>query len=278
MPGGCTCPIFRRPAPIQLPRTRAGSGFRYGEPALSINTVITVLLLPPTSLALAALLALALFRGRLGRALAVLGLVGLVLLSLPVVSMALLASLDPPADTAGPPSGSLPGAVVVLGGDVFRTPDPPGAVLGSLSLERVRAGAELQRRSGLPVLISGGVVDELPVTVAGLMAGSMTGDFGVPVRWTEATSPTTWENAEYSVEILAAAGIHRAYVVTHAWHMQRSLLSFRHFGMEAVAAPVRRDPWPSFRPNEFMPRTSAWMNSFYAMHEWVGLAYYSVRR
>jgi len=245
---------------------------------LSINTVITALLLPPASLALAALLALALFRGRVGRALAVLGLVGLVLLSLPVVSMALLASLDPPADVAGPSSGSPPGAVVVLGGDVFRVPDPPGAVLGSLSLERVRAGAELQRRSGLPVLVSGGVVDDLPVTVAELMAGSMTGDFGVPVRWTEATSPTTWENAEYSAEILAAAGIHRAYVVTHAWHMRRSLLSFRHFGMEAVAAPVRRDPWPSFRPNNFLPRTSAWMNSFYAMHEWVGLAYYSIRR
>jgi len=245
---------------------------------LSINTVVTALLLPPASLALAALLALALFPGRLGRALAVLGLAGLVLLSLPVVSMALLASLDPPADAAGPPSGLPPGAVVVLGGDVFRVPDPPGAVLGSLSLERVRAGAELQRRSGLPVLVSGGVVDDLPVTVAELMAGSMAGDFGVPVRWTEATSPTTWENAEYSAEILAAAGIHRVYLVTHAWHMRRSLLSFRHFGMEAVAAPVRRDPWPSLRPEEFMPRTSAWVNSFYAMHEWVGLAYYSIRR
>jgi len=66
--------------------------------------------------------------------------------------------------------------------------------------------------------------------------------------------------------------------VTHAWHMRRSLLSFRHFGMEAVAAPVRRDPWPSLRPEEFLPRTSAWVNSFYAMHEWVGLAYYSIRR
>ncbi len=274
MPGGCTCPVFRRLAPIQLPRTRAGSGFRYGKPVLSINTVITALLLPPASLALAALLALALFRGRLGRALALLGLTGLVLLSLPVVSMALLASLDPPADAPGPS----PEGIVVLGGDVARVPDPPGAVLGSLSLERVRAGAELQRRSGLPVLVSGGVVDDLPVTVAELMAGSMTGDFGVPVRWTEATSPTTWENAEYSAEILAAAGIHRAYVVTHAWHMRRSLLSFRHFGMEAVAAPVRRDPWPSFRPEEFLPRTSAWVNSFYAMHEWVGLAYYSIRR
>lgn len=241
---------------------------------MSINTILTALLLPPASLALAALLALALIRGRLGRGLAALGLVGLILLSLPVVSMALLASLDAPAEASELP----PQAIVVLGGDVFRIADPPGAVLGSLSLERVRAGAELQRRTGLPVLVSGGVVDDLPITVAALMAESMTGDFGVPVRWTETKSPTTWENAEYSAQILAAVGIDRVYVVTHAWHMRRSLLSFRRFGMQAVAAPVRPDPWPTFRPGEFMPRTSAWVNSFYAMHEWVGLAYYSIRR
>ena len=241
-----------------------------------INNVVAALLLPPASLALAALLALALVRGRLGRVLAVVGLLGLVLLSLPVVSMPLLASLDPLA--GAPETSAPPEAIVVLGGDVFLVPDPPGAVLGSLSLERVRAGAELQRRSGLPVLVSGGVVDGLPVTIGELMAGSMTRDFGVPVRWTEAESPTTWENAEYSARILAASGIHRVYVVTHAWHMQRSLLAFRHFGMVAVPAPVRRDPWPTFKLWEFLPRTSAWVNSFYAMHEWVGLAYYSIRR
>ncbi len=240
---------------------------------MSINTLLAALLLPPASLALAALLALLLFRGRLGRGLALLCLVGLMLLSLPIVSMPLLASLD----VSEPPDGPPPEAVVVLGGDVDRVPDPPGAVLGSLSLERVRAGAALQRRSGLPVLVSGGVVDDLPLTVGRLMAESMTGDFGVPVRWTEAASPTTWENAEYSATMLKAAGINRVYLVTHAWHMRRSLLAFRRVGIDAVPAPVRLDPWPRLRPGELLPRTSAWVNSFYAMHEWVGLAYYSAR-
>lgn len=241
---------------------------------MSINTVFTALLLPPASLAIVATLALMLVRGPLGRRFALLCLVGLLLLSLPIVSMPLLASLDvPPASPDGPP----PQAIVVLGGDVDRVPDPPGAVLGSLSLERVRAGAALQRRSGLPVLVSGGIVDDLPVTVGLLMAESMTGDFGVPVRWTEATSPTTWENAEYSAAMLRADRISRVYVVTHAWHMRRALLAFRRVGIGAVPAPVRTDPWPRLRPGEFLPRTSAWVNSFYAMHEWVGLAYYSAR-
>ena len=240
---------------------------------MTVNVAFTALL-PPASLALAALLALLASQGQLGRSLAIIGLVALVLLSLPVVSMALLASLDPPAAAFG----QRPEAIVVLGGDVFHIADPPGAVLGSLSLERVRAGAALQRQSGLPVLVSGGLVDGLPLTVGALMADSMTGDFGVPVRWTEAGSPTTWENAEYSAKILAAAGITRVYLVTHAWHMRRSLLSFRHFGVTVVAAPVRPDAWPSFRLAEFMPRASAWVNSFYAMHEWVGLAYYAIRQ
>jgi len=241
---------------------------------LLINTVFTALLLPPASLAIAATLALMLLRGRLGRRLALLCLIGLLLLSLPVVSKPLLASLDvPPASPDGPP----PQAIVVLGGDIDRVSDPPGAVLGSLSLERVRAGAALQRRSGLPVLVSGGIVDDLPVTIGVLMAESMTGDFGVPVRWTEAASPTTWENAEYSATMLRADGVSRVYLVTHAWHMRRSLLAFQRAGIDAVPAPVRSDPWPQLRPGEFLPRPSAWVNSFFAMHEWVGLAYYSIR-
>ncbi len=241
--------------------------------SLTVNTVFTALVLPPARLALAALLAL-LLRGRLARAVALLSLVGLVLLSLPIVSMPLLASLDVPAGTGD----ASPQAIVVLGGDVDRIAGPPGAALGALSLERVRAGAALHRQSGLPVLVSGGIVDDLPLTVGALMAESMADDFGVPVRWTEAVSPTTWENAEYSAAMLSRAGIGRVYLVTHAWHMRRSLLAFRRAGIDAVPAPVRLDPWPRVRPGEFLPRTSAWLNSFYAMHEWIGLAYYAARR
>ena len=230
------------------------------------------LLLPPSSLVLLALLALLV--PRWGRRLAVLMLSALLALSMPSVSALLLASLDPGAVAA---SGQ-PAAIIVLGGDVERTTDPAQPDIGALSLERVRAGAALHRRTGLPLLVTGGLVGDTEVAIGALMARSMTEDFQVPVRWTEAASRDTWENARLSAPMLQAAGIGHVYVVTHAWHMRRSLLAFRQAGLDPTPAPVRQDPVPQWGWSGFLPRASAWQRSYYALHEWVGLLYYQVRR
>lgn len=224
-------------------------------------------LLPPSSLAAFALLALLLFRRR-GRAVAAILLLPLVLLSVPAVSQALLRSLDVPVTVD---DGPAPGAIVVLSGDVERSLE--GADIGPLTLERERAAAALARRTGLPLLVSGGVVTA-PPPVAEMMATSLPADFGIPVRWVESKSLTTWDNARFSVPMLRAAGIERVYLVTHAWHMRRSLLAFRRAGMDGVPAPVRLDPAPRW---DLVPRASAWERSYYALHEWLGLLYYSVR-
>lgn len=246
---------------------------------MPIITAIVTSLLPPIGLVVLALLGLALLRGRLGRGIAALALAGLLVLSFPVVGTTLLASLDVPSGPpVAAPDAEPPSAIVVLGGDVYGIPDPPGASIGGLSLERVRAGAALHRQTGLPILVTGGIVGSRAVPVGILMAQSLGEDFRVPVRWTEATSLTTWENAGNSGPMLAADGIGRVYLVTHAWHMQRSLLAFQRFGVDAVPAPVRRDREPAFGVADFLPSTVAWQRSFYAIHEWVGLAYYSLRQ
>ena len=229
--------------------------------------------LPPASLALLALLALLLWR-RGGRALALLLLAPLVLLSMPIVSLPLLASLDPKESEPG--QGMPPGAIVILSADVDRTDVGGLTSIGALTLERERAGAALQRATGLPVLVTGGLVTA-PPPVGALMAASMQADFNVPVRWAEVRSATTWENAAFSVPMLRDAGVERVYLVTHAWHMRRSLLAFRRAGMPAVPAVVRRDPWPRGTMAELMPRTSSWERSYYALHEWFGLLYYQWR-
>lgn len=239
---------------------------------LHILSLIVELLVPPAGLVVLAALALAFWRGRGLRVLLALVLVPLLLLGMPMVADTLMAALDPPP--AAPNPNPLPGAIVILSADVDRTRD--GTDLGPLTLERERAGAELARRTGLPVLVSGGIVTA-PPPVAMMMQGSMARDFNVPVRWAEAASPTTWENARLSAVILRREGIGRVFLVTHAWHMRRSLLAFRRAGLDAVPFVVRSDPWPGYSLLELVPRASAWHRSYYAMHEWIGLLWYWMR-
>src|SRR5688572_1997964 len=54
----------------------------------------------------------------------------------------------------------------------------------------------------------------------------------------ELLSLSTVENARFSAELLRAAGVRRAAIVTCDWHVQRALRSFEAFGIEAVAWPA----------------------------------------
>jgi uncharacterized SAM-binding protein YcdF (DUF218 family) len=240
---------------------------------LSFVSHVVYLLLPPASLVWLGLLALLIPR-RAGRWIAAACLVPAVLLAMPFVAQSLLASLDPPAAAAVEgPGTELPGAIVILSGDVERTPIPGELDLGP----RERAGAALHRATGLPILVTGGLVNG-PPPVGQLMARSLPVDFATPVRWVEDRSATTWENAQFSVPILRAAGVRRVYLVTHAWHMRRALLAFDAAGMPAVPVPVRLDPGPRGTLSEFVPGLAAWVRSYYAVHEWIGIAGYRWRQ
>ncbi len=105
------------------------------------------------------------------------------------------------------------------------------------------------------------------------MADLFTQAFGL-VEWRETKAENTCENARYSAEILRNAGIHSALVVTHAWHMPRAILAFRRAGFDMVPAPLHGDTREVRGISDFLPHTSAWMRSFYALHEWIGLLAY----
>lgn len=235
--------------------------------------LIADVLLPPASLAVLALLLL-LFSGRWARGLAVLALAFLIVLGLPMVATAMLNSLAPPPAAPGPE----PGAIVILSADAIRVGGPVDLEPGLLTLDRLRAGAALQRRTGLPILVSGGQYVESDTTLASMMGASLQEDFRVPVRWQEDRSADTWQNAALSAAILREAGISRVYLVTHAWHMRRSLVAFRAFGLDPVPVSVRPPYTPPFTWRQLVINTSSWLNSYYALHEMVGIAYYRLRR
>jgi uncharacterized SAM-binding protein YcdF (DUF218 family) len=247
---------------------------------VTLRSLSTALLVPPLSLVYLAAAGLLLqhVRPRLGRIVAWASLLGLIALAVPAVGFTLMALLERGLPLTPPPDDP-PQAIVILSGDISRTGrNPPEVVVGNLTLERERTGAMLARRTRLPVLVTGGVLQENTPPIAALMADSMWDDFQVPVRWTETRSEDTWENARFSAAILRAAGIRSIYLVTNAWHMRRALLAFAPTGLVVTAAPTDLGRLPTYDGGMFIPRVSIWQVSYYALHEWIGLAYYATLR
>ena len=246
--------------------------------AMSLADLPSLLLIPPLNCLVAACAGAVLHRRRAGRVLLGVGLAGLAILSLPLVSGLLIVSLEgglpQDGDDTDPPQ-----AIVILSADMVPVSVHGGVAftVGGLTLERERAGAALARRVGLPVLVSGGRIRPGAPSLAALMALSLRADFGIAPQWLEERSTDTWENAARSAEILRDAGIGRVYLVTHAWHMRRALIAFRAAGLNAVPAPALPDIAPRLVFSEFVPHVSSWQVSYWALHEWIGCAWYALR-
>lgn len=240
--------------------------------AIWVKAVLKALVLPPTGPLLLSLAGLALLarRPRLGRAIAALGVVLLLALSLPVVSFMLGHWVDhtPPIDIEQARSAQ---ALVILGGGVRRNAaEYGGDTLGRLTLDRVRYGARVARMTGLPVLVTGGSVYG-GETEAKLMRDALEREFGVPVRWSEPRSRTTRENALYSAEILRGAGIRRVVVVAHSVDMPRVKAEFAHNGIEVIPAPTGIPSREFGGPLDFVPSMAGLQGSYYTIYELAAL-------
>ncbi|WP_213875442.1 YdcF family protein [Pseudomonas sp. dw_358] len=247
-----------------------------------LRYIIKQLLLPPGILFIFLLLAwwLRRARPRLAGCLFVLGLGGLWLMSLPVVvktAAHALESVPPlPMDQWAGLAGKAD-AIVVLGAGRDRDDiawggtDQPSA----LAFDRIRYASRIAKASGLPVLISGGLDYDRPPSEAAMMADSMEHDFGVKVRWQEGESRTTWENARFTAAMLDKEGIKRIVLVTHGWHMPRSLWSFQQAGFTVIPAPMGFLGGKSDGPvGGWLPEPkSVWQNGW-LMNEAVGAVGY----
>ena len=244
---------------------------------MSLADLPSLLLIPPLNCLVAACAGAVLRRRRVGRFLLAAGLAGLVMFSLPLVSSLLILSLERGVPTQPDPADP-PQAIIILSADLtpVAVPGGVGFTVGRLTLERERAGAALARHSGLPILLSGGRVRPGAPTLAALMAQSLHYDFGLAPQWLEDQSLDTWENAARSAVMLRAAGIDSAYVVTNAWHMRRALIAFRAAGFRVTAAPAMPDVAPRLALASLLPRISAWQESYWALHEWIGCAWYAL--
>jgi uncharacterized SAM-binding protein YcdF (DUF218 family) len=244
-----------------------------------MRAFLVTLAMPPTGFVVLTGIGLFLWgtRRRTGKFLAWASLIGLTLFGMPAVSHNLLLALESGLPMT-PPARQPPQAIVVLGGEVIRARDENlGIRPGLLTLDRLRTAAALHRRTGLPILVTGGITQPETPAVAEVMAESLREDFRAQSRWIEAKSADTWENARFSADILRAEGITSIYVVTHAWHMRRAVLAFADTGLTVTAAPMALDDplGPIF--SDFLPRAAGWQAGYYAVHEWIGYAWYKLR-
>ncbi len=245
-----------------------------------LYSYLKALVLPPLNLCVLAAVGWLLGRWwpRLGRTLVAAAVLCLYLLATPYVSSELLRSLqvDPPLTEERLDNDA--GAIVVLSGDLYRqAPEYGGDAVGRLTLERLQYGVWLFRKVNLPLLVTGGKIRGADSTLAAIMQQTLRRDFDVPVRWVEAASRNTYENARFSAQLLKRANVRTIYLVTHASHMARAKASFQAVGIEVVAAPTRFASKHTPVPDAFLPRAWALEASYVAMYEWLGLLWYTWR-
>lgn len=221
--------------------------------------IVELLITPPGIIVVMLLLTFLAYLRRpwFGAGMLVLSMAMLVALSLPLTANWLMVGLQnfakppelvPMADKG--PQASLyvlkdsskdpVGAIVVLGAG--RNPEAPEYdfqdTVNAPALERVRYAAFLQRKTGLPVLVSGGSPGGEATTEADFMQKILVEEFRVPVKWVESESHTTLQNAKKSQVLLSAAKVRHIYLVTHAWHMRRAALAFESVGIRVTPAPT----------------------------------------
>lgn len=244
---------------------------------VSFTYFLSGLVLPPTSLILLTLLALALWksRPRFAVALAAISQLAMLALSMPVVAGAIARPLEPPPlAMESLKSGQ---AIVILAGGLNRSAiEWGGETVNDFTLQRIRYGAHLARTSGLPVYVTGGVPGDAKNSEAGLMAEVLARDYGVTPKWVDKAAETTRGNALMAARDLQPHGIKRVVLVTTAIHMPRSRQAFEKAGFTVITAPTDYTAQRPFTPAHLVPGVGPLYLSHYALREWVSRGWYTL--
>jgi uncharacterized SAM-binding protein YcdF (DUF218 family) len=127
------------------------------------------------------------------------------------------------------------------------------------------------------VLVSGGALRDTPAEAL-LMRNALTTEFGVPVRWVEARSHNTHQNAVRSAAILRANGVSRVILVGHAFDFPRTRNEFESAGISVVPAPIGIPSLDDVSALDFVPGLLGLQRSYFACYELLANALYRLSR
>lgn len=244
--------------------------------------VFEELILPPGCILVMLLIAIILRRRRPRTSNA---LLGIAFLALYLLSTSFIAGLIADQLEVYPPLQSAneivpkPAAIVVLSGNRNENAiEYSGETVGKQTLARIRYGAHLQRLTGLPILVSGGIPGEASgLTLAQLMAQVLREELNAGEIWLESRSTTTAENAFFSKSVLAQRNIDRIFLVTDAWHMPRSVFIFEKAGFDVIPAPTAFAGNVPLEYSTLLPRAGGLLTSRQTIREFGGIAWYRIR-
>ena len=169
-------------------------------------------------------------------------------------------------------------AIVVLSGGrlpIAREYDSLDTV-NATTLQRLRYVAKLAKATELPILVTGGTVNDERRSEATLMKHVLEIYFDVQVTWMEHESKNTLENAKLSKVILDENSISNFLLVTHAYHMPRAMWSFEQMGLNPTPAPTvfyKRSTYTSGY-QDYIPKALALEHSRIALREHLGKLWY----
>jgi uncharacterized SAM-binding protein YcdF (DUF218 family) len=249
--------------------------------SLIATNFISTLLLPPLNLILLCAAGLLVRRRypRLGLTLGAAALAALAVLSTPAGAGLFVSAIEDGVTPLVSVQNTGAQAIVVLGGGRLANAPEYGNqdVPNYWTLARIRYAARLHRETGLPVLVTGGTPSGGRESEAAIMARALQEDFAIPVKWLEADSNTTAENATMSAKILMPLGMRRILLVTDAMHMPRSESIFARNGFDVVPAPTIFLSHDRTTPLSFLPGGEGLRRTHYAWHEGIGIVWYRMR-
>jgi uncharacterized SAM-binding protein YcdF (DUF218 family) len=144
-------------------------------------------------------------------------------------------------------------------------------------MSRLVTAVRAQKRTGIPVLVSGGPMEDKRIPESWIVRRFLH-DLGVPASkiLVEDRSRDTVENARYVSEICSRFGFRRLILVTSAYHMKRAQLAFQQQNLAVIPLPasLRYDARNNITPYTYLPSAMSFASTATALHEQLGLLFY----
>jgi uncharacterized SAM-binding protein YcdF (DUF218 family) len=171
--------------------------------------------------------------------------------------------------------------IILLGGGIIdNVPDLSGiGVPTDRMLGRIVTAVRLQKKLNLPIIVSGGKVYQSKRSEAPIVRRFLI-DLGVEKEQIiiEENSRDTYENAKYTKELCLQNNYKNPILITSAYHMKRSLLSFKKVGLNARPYPAnfKSKRIGHLRWHHYLPQLGSLTTTADALHEYLGLIFYKL--